>query len=378
MFDIQDYAYDLPESLIAQVPSSRRDHARLLVVDRSEGTFLDRHFYDLPSLLNPGDLLVVNNTEVVPARLFGRKESGGQIEVLVLEHANSHSQKSNTRWCLSKSAKRPKKGNRLYFGHDVSGAVEDVRDDGLTRIRFEGGLSIDQFLQENDHPFPENPLPEGKGTRPFSIDKFLEEKGTMPLPPYIKRDENNGHSSLDKERYQTLFCQKKGAVAAPTAGLHFTKALIEKLSQTGVSLVELTLHVGHGTFKPVRTRDIRNHELGEEDYIIDPATAETINRFKKEGKRVIAVGTTVVRALETAALPNGELSFGEGKTDLLITPGYRFRIIDGIITNFHLPRSSLLFLVSAFAGLKVTREAYQRAVLKKYRFYSYGDAMMIL
>jgi len=351
MFDIQDYAYDLPESLIAQVPSSRRDHARLLVVDRSEGTFLDRHFYDLPSLLNPGDLLVVNNTEVVPARLFGRKESGGQIEVLVLEHANSHSQKSNTRWCLSKSAKRPKKGNRLYFGHDVSGAVEDVRDDGLTRIRFEGGLSIDQFLQE---------------------------KGTMPLPPYIKRDENNGHSSLDKERYQTLFCQKKGAVAAPTAGLHFTKALIEKLSQTGVSLVELTLHVGHGTFKPVRTRDIRNHELGEEDYIIDPATAETINRFKKEGKRVIAVGTTVVRALETAALPNGEISFGEGKTDLLITPGYRFRIIDGIITNFHLPRSSLLFLVSAFAGLKVTREAYQRAVLKKYRFYSYGDAMMIL
>jgi S-adenosylmethionine:tRNA ribosyltransferase-isomerase len=238
----------------------------------------------------------------------------------------------------------------------------------------------------------ENPLPEGKGsstysidkyleekgTRPFSIDQFLKEKGTMPLPPYIKRDENNGRSSLDKERYQTLFCQKKGAVAAPTAGLHFTKALIEKLNHTGVSLVELTLHVGHGTFKPVRTRDIRNHELGEEDYIIDPATAETINRFKKEGKRIIAVGTTVVRALETAALPNGEISCGEGKTHLLITPGYRFRAIDGLITNFHLPRSSLLFLVSAFAGLKVIRDAYQRAVLKKYRFYSYGDAMLIL
>jgi S-adenosylmethionine:tRNA ribosyltransferase-isomerase len=200
----------------------------------------------------------------------------------------------------------------------------------------------------------------------------------MPLPPYIKRDENNGHSSLDRERYQTLFCQKKGAVAAPTAGLHFTKALIEKLNDSGVSLVELTLHVGHGTFKPVRTKDIRNHELGEEDYIIDPTTAETINRFKKEGKRIIAVGTTVVRALETAAQSNGEISCGEGKTDLLITPGYRFRVIDGIITNFHLPRSSLLFLVSAFAGLKVTKEAYQRAVLKKYRFYSYGDAMLIL
>ncbi len=351
MFDIQDYAYDLPEGLIAQIPSSRRDHARLLVVARSEGSFLDRHFYDLPGLLNPGDLLVVNNTKVVPARLFGRKESGGQIEVLVLEHANSHSQKSNTRWCLSKSAKRPKKGSRLYFGHDVSGSVEDVSDNGLTQICFFG---------------------------PFSIDKYLEEKGNMPLPPYIKRDENNGRSSLDRERYQTLFCQKKGAVAAPTAGLHFTKALIKKLNDSGVSLVELTLHVGHGTFKPVRTRDIRNHELGEEDYIIDPTTAETINRFKKEGKRIIAVGTTVVRALETAAQSNGEISSGEGKTDLLITPGYRFRVIDGIITNFHLPRSSLLFLVSAFAGLKVTREAYQRAVLKKYRFYSYGDAMLIL
>jgi S-adenosylmethionine:tRNA ribosyltransferase-isomerase len=198
------------------------------------------------------------------------------------------------------------------------------------------------------------------------------------LPPYIKRDKNNGHSNLDRERYQTVFSQKKGAVAAPTAGLHFTKALVEKLNHAGVSLVELTLHVGHGTFKPVRTGDIRNHELGEEDYIIDPTTAETINHFKKEGKRIIAVGTTVVRALETAAQPNGKISCGEGKTDLLITPGYRFSVIDGIITNFHLPRSSLLFLVSAFAGLEVIREAYQRAVLKKYRFYSYGDAMLIL
>ena len=378
MFDIQDYAYDLPEGLIAQVPSSRRDHARLLVVARSEGSFLDRHFYDLPSLLNPGDLLVVNNTKVVPARLFGRKESGGQIEVLVLEHANSHSQKSNTRWCLSKSAKRPKKGSRLYFGHDVSGSVEDVSDNGLTQICFYRPSSKDPMPVDEGPRFSIDKYLEEKGTRPFSIDKYLEEKGNMPLPPYIKRDENNGRSSLDRERYQTLFCQKKGAVAAPTAGLHFTKALIKKLNDSGVFLVELTLHVGHGTFKPVRTRDIRNHELGEEDYIIDPTTAETINRFKKEGKRIIAVGTTVVRALETATQSNGEISCGGGKTDLLITPGYRFKVIDGIITNFHLPRSSLLFLVSAFAGFKVTREAYQRAVLKKYRFYSYGDAMVIL
>jgi S-adenosylmethionine:tRNA ribosyltransferase-isomerase len=243
--------------------------------------------------------------------------------------------------------------------------VEDVKDGGFTRIRFEGAIPIDEYLEE-------------KGTRPFSLDRFLEEKGTMPLPPYIKRDENNGRSKMDRERYQTLFSQERGAVAAPTAGLHFTKALIEKLKRTHVSLVELTLHVGYGTFKPVRTEDIRNHELGEEEYIIDPTTAETINRFKKEGKRIIAVGTTVVRALETAARSNGEISGVKEKTGLLITPGYRFKIIDGLITNFHLPRSSLLFLVSAFAGHKLTREAYQRAVSKKYRFYSYGDAMLIL
>jgi S-adenosylmethionine:tRNA ribosyltransferase-isomerase len=200
----------------------------------------------------------------------------------------------------------------------------------------------------------------------------------MPLPPYIKRERQNGRSTLDRERYQTIFSQKKGAVAAPTAGLHFTKALVEKLNQSGVSIVELTLHVGHGTFKPVRGKDIRSHELGEEAYVIDPLTAETINRFKKTDKRIIAVGTTVVRTLETAAGPNGEVSSGEGKTALFITPGFRFRVIDGMVTNFHLPRSSLLFLVSAFAGLQLTRTAYRWAVTEKYRFYSYGDAMLIL
>ena len=364
MFDIQEYEYDLPEGLIAQVPSSNRDHARLLLVDRSQRSFSDHYFYDLPSLLNPEDLLVVNNTKVVPARLFGRKESGGQIEVLVLEHAEFHSQRSNTRWCLSKSAKKPKKGTRLHFGNGVTGKVEDLSNDGLTQITF--------FM-----PSSEDPMPLEEGNSP-SIDEYLEEKGAMPLPPYIKREGNNGLQNLDRERYQTVFSQKKGAVAAPTAGLHFTKALIEKLNHAGVSMVELTLHVGHGTFRPVRTADIRDHKLGEEDYIIDPVTADTINRYKKEGKRIIAVGTTVVRALETVGLPNGEIACGAGKTDLMITPGYEFRVIDGIITNFHLPRSSLLFLVSAFAGLEVIKEAYQRAVLKKYRFYSYGDAMLIL
>ena len=200
----------------------------------------------------------------------------------------------------------------------------------------------------------------------------------MPLPPYIKRERQNGRSALDRERYQTIFSQKKGAVAAPTAGLHFTNALVEKLNQAGVSMVELTLHVGHGTFKPVRTRDIRRHELGEEAYVIDPMTAETINRVKKAGKRIIAVGTTVVRTLETAVGPDGEVTAGEGETALFITPGFRFRVIDGMVTNFHLPRSSLLFLVSAFAGLQLTQKAYRWAVTEKYRFYSYGDAMLIL
>jgi S-adenosylmethionine:tRNA ribosyltransferase-isomerase len=377
MFDIQDYDYDLPEELIAQVPARRRDQSRLLLVDRSEGSFSDRQFSELPSLLKPGDLLVVNNTRVVPARLFGTKESGGRIEVLVLEHADSGAKKSNTRWCLAKSAKRPRKGSRLAFGKEVSGFVEDVRQDGLALIRFERPFS------KNSKPREKGPLSSGdskpmeKGP-PFSIDQFLEEKGAMPLPPYIKRGKQNGLPTLDRERYQTIFSQKKGAVAAPTAGLHFTRALVEKLNQSGVSMVELTLHVGHGTFKPVRTEDIRNHELGKEDYIVDPMIAETINRSKKTGKRIIAVGTTVVRTLETIAGPQGEVSGREGRTDLFITPGFRFRVIDGMLTNFHLPRSSLLFLVSAFAGLELTRKAYQWAIRKKYRFYSYGDAMLIL
>ena len=404
MFDIQDYIYDLPEGLIAQVPASRRDQARLLVVDRFEGSFSDHRVSDLPNLLKPGDLLVVNNTRVVPARLYGRKESGGQIEVLVLEHAESRAKKTNTRWCLSKAAKRPKKGSRLNFGQDLSGVVEDVRQDGLTRIRFDRTFSKNPKLiekvpplskkllpEEEGHPLSQSFLPEEegpalpidqyleeKGTQPFSIDRYLEEKGYMPLPPYIKRDRQNGLSTLDRERYQTIFSQEKGAVAAPTAGLHFTRALVEKLEKSGVTVVQLTLHVGHGTFKPVRTEDIREHELGEENYIIDPMTAETINHFKAMGKRVIAVGTTVVRALETVAGPNGEVSSGDGRTDLYITPGFQFKVVDGMLTNFHLPRSSLLFLVSAFAGLQLTRKAYQRAVLEKYRFYSYGDAMLIL
>jgi S-adenosylmethionine:tRNA ribosyltransferase-isomerase len=239
----------------------------------------------------------------------------------------------------------------LVFKNDILGIVEDFGNDGLVRISFQ------------DTP---------------SIDTLLEEKGYVPLPPYIKRKKCEGRSATDRERYQTIFAQKRGAVAAPTAGLHFSSELIGELNRAGVSLVALTLHVGHGTFRPVRTRDIRNHSLGEEKYLIDSDTAETINLTKKEGRRVIAVGTTVARALETVGGLNGEIVPAKGKTDLLITPGFQFKAINGIITNFHLPKSSLLFLVSAFAGLELIRKAYSWAKEKRYRFYSYGDAMLIL
>jgi len=351
MFDIKDYDYDLPAKLIAQEPASIRDHSRLLVVDRQKQSISGSHFFELPTLLRPGDLLVVNDTRVVPARLFGRKESGGRIEILVLEHPDSTDKDPSPRTCLLKSSKRPKNGSLLFFDSGVSGQVTEVLDNGLLKIKFMGNRSID-FL--------------------------LEDKGHMPLPPYIKRGKGSTYSKLDKERYQTVYSKKKGAVAAPTAGLHFTEYLIEKLRKAGISLVPLTLHVGYGTFRPVRTKDIRKHNLGEELYFIKPETARAIEQTKEKGGRVIAVGTTAVRALETATSPDTSVLPGEGKTDLLITPGFSFNVVDAIITNFHLPKSSLLFLVCAFAGLELTRKAYRLAVGKEYRFYSYGDAMLIL
>ncbi len=351
MFDIEDYNYDLPEELIAQVPASSRDSSRLLVVERSQASVSDHHFFDLPRLLKPGDLLAVNNTRVVPARLSGRKESGGRIELLVLEHPGPGEPASNTRWCLSKSSRRPRAGSRLLFDSDISGLVEEWGEKGLIRITFEG-------------------LP--------AVDSFLDAQGVTPLPPYIRRDAEDPRAPMDRERYQTVFSRARGAVAAPTAGLHFTKSLIAELEARGIALVEITLHVGYGTFRPVTVQDIRKHRVGEERYIVDPDTADIINRAKREGRRVIAVGTTVVRTLETLASPSGEITPGRGQTDLLIVPGHPFRAIDGMITNFHLPRSSLLFLVCAFAGQGLIKKAYAWAVEKKYRFYSYGDAMLIL
>jgi S-adenosylmethionine:tRNA ribosyltransferase-isomerase len=349
MFHIEDYDYDLPEELVAQAPASERDASRLLVLERSKESLSDHHFFDLPRLLRSGDILVVNNTRVVPARLHGYKDSGGRVELIVLEHSDEDSPRSNTRWCLLKASKRPKRGTRLLFDNNAQGVVKDLAEDGLVQVAFEASLSIDSLL---------------------------EEKGLMPLPPYIKREKDDHRSVMDRERYQTVFSKKRGAVAAPTAGLHFTPQLAVELSGSGIAVVELTLHVGHGTFKPVRVNDIRNHSLGEEQYIISRQTAKAISNAKAEGRRVIAVGTTVVRTLETLGR-EGRIAYGRGRTNLLITPGFQFKVIDGMITNFHLPRSSLLFLVSAFAGLEFIRTAYRWAVAKSYRFYSYGDAMLI-
>ena len=351
MFDLEDYNYELPQDLIAQVPASKRDHSRLFVMDREKKSFTDKHFFDLPELLSEGDLIVVNDTRVVPARLYGQKESGGRVEILVLEYPDPTDENPETRLCLLKSSKRPKINSLLFFDPGITGQVKEILDNGLVRITFDGNRSIDALL---------------------------DEKGTMPLPPYIKREPDGSFTSLDRDRYQTVFSRKKGAVAAPTAGLHFTDDLVSRLKEGGISIVSLTLHVGYGTFQPVRTTDVRDHILGEEYYRIEPTSAGAIQQARKRGGRVIAVGTTVVRALESAVKPDGSVRHGEGKTDLLITPGFSFNIVGALITNFHLPKSSLLFLVSAFAGLKLVKEAYGRAVEKGYRFYSYGDAMLIL
>lgn len=350
MFEIDDYDYDLPPQLIAQVPSPERDRSRLLVLERSTRELRHHYFFELPGLLKPGDVLVINDTRVLPSRLYGRRQSGGRVEILVLDHPGPDGEASPERWCLLKSSKRPPRGSLLLFDCRMTGEVLETGENGQVKMRFSG---------------------------PEPIDRFLCRHGSMPLPPYIRRDAGDGRDRLDRERYQTVYARMEGAIAAPTAGLHFTPLLMDRLKACGMLVVPLTLHVGYGTFRPVRTRDIRRHEIGEEAYHVPGETAKIIAEAKRERRRVIAVGTTVVRALETSCGEDGNVRRGAGKTNLLVTPGFSFRVVDAMITNFHLPRSSLLFLVAAFAGLKTIREAYRTAIQEGYRFYSYGDAMLI-
>ena len=342
-----DFYYDLPQELIAQHPAERRDASRLLRLDRLSGAVGHGHFYDLPGLLREGDLLVMNDSRVLPARIFGTRPGGGVNEFLLLR------QISPKVWeTITKPGKRAKTGSRFVFGGGImEGEVIEVKDDGDRVVRFE---CADEF---------------------FSV---LDRIGQMPLPPYITE------KLEDAERYQTVYSRELGSAAAPTAGLHFTDELIERLESLGIKHTFLTLHVGLGTFRPVKENNITDHKMHSEHYVLPQDAVDMINKTKAEGGRVISVGTTSCRTLEAAARqqdynPGGApLLPCEGWTDIFIYPGYEFRVIDGLITNFHLPESTLIMLVCAFAGYDHTMAAYREAVKERYRFFSFGDAMLII
>jgi S-adenosylmethionine:tRNA ribosyltransferase-isomerase len=349
MFSLNDYNYDLPEKLIAQKPVKKRDRSKLLLLNRKTGELSHREFSEIYKYLLPGDILIINNTEVIPGRLLGRKETGGKAEVLILDYAGGKAGSGKfTSECLINASKRTRPGSFIFFGNGLKAEVTGF---------FDGVYSL-KFYCSGD------------------FESLLYKMGKIPLPPYIKRNENDS-SFNDKTAYQTVYACEKGAVAAPTAGLHFTKELIEKLKSRGVEIAAITLHVGYGTFLPVRSSDIRDHRIHSERFFLPEATAAVINRARKEGRRIIAVGTTCVRTLEFASDKNGTVSSGNGTCNLFIYPGYKFKVVDAMITNFHLPESTLLMLVSAFAGRENVLGAYKCAIKNKYRFYSYGDAMLI-
>lgn len=343
LYSPEDYHYELPDDLIAQTPLARRDQSRLLHLERNTGELVHRVFNDIGTLLSPGDVLVINDTKVIPGRLFGRKESGGKVEVLLLDYAQGILDRRFA--CLIRSSKRPKPGSRLLFENNLAAVVEGV-DERICHVTFHG---------------------------PVSLERALESIGHVPLPPYIRRKD----TPADRDTYQTVYATRKGAIAAPTAGLHFTPDLMATLEKKEVQLVRLTLHVGYGTFVPVQVDDIRDHRMHAERFELTESTARTIRQAKAHGRRIVAVGTTCVRTLEYCAR-EGEIAAQGGRCDLFIYPGYTFNVVDAMITNFHLPKSTLMMLVSAFAGRKRILQAYHRAVQQRYRFFSYGDAMLIL
>lgn len=339
---LKDFYYDLPAELIAQDPLAQRSNSRLMVIDRESEEISHKHFHDVIDYLNPGDCLVINDTRVIPARLLGQKEdTGAAIEVLLLKR---HDDKT---WeTLVKPGKKARIGARISFGEGkLVGEVVDIVDEGNRLIRF----SYDGIFEE-----------------------ILDELGQMPLPPYIT------HKLEDKERYQTVYAKHSGSAAAPTAGLHFTQELLDAIKQKGIEIARVTLHVGLGTFRPVKVENILEHHMHSEFYMIDEVAANTINAVKKNGGKVISVGTTSTRTLETAAAGDGTIKPCSGWTDIFIYPGYKFKCVDRLITNFHLPESTLLMLVSALYDREKILEAYKIAVEEKYRFFSFGDAMIIL
>ena len=336
---LSDFDYDLPEQHIAQEPLEERGASRLLVLERSTGLTGHRSFADLPSLLRPGDLLVLNDTKVIPCRLPARKQGGGKAEIFLIR------EESLNRWsALIRGASG--KGKRLSVGSGIEAEIAAEGPDGTRVVRFHG-------------------VPD--------IRAALESLGRTPLPPYIRRPADE----RDRERYQTVYAAREGAVAAPTEGLHFTGGMLETLRRGGIEIASVTLHVGPGTFLPVRSENLREHRMHAEPYTVSEAAARSIGRARAEGRRVIAVGTTSVRALESAADADGNVRAGAGETTLFILPGHPFKVVVGMITNFHLPGSTLLMLVAAFAGRERVLAAYREAVERGYRFYSYGDAMLI-
>ena len=336
-----DFSYNLPQDLIAQTPVEPRDSSRLLLLDKENGEINHKHFYDIIDYLNEGDLIVANDSRVLPARIFGIKDqTGARVEFLLLN------QVENNRWeTLCKPGKKAREGAEFTFGDGIMKAkVIEVKEDGNRVVEFES--------EENFYS---------------ALDKI----GQMPLPPYITEE------LQDRERYQTVYSNEIGSAAAPTAGLHFTNDLMDKIKAKGVNIAYVTLHVGLGTFRPVKVDDVKNHKMHSEHYEISKETCELINKTKANGNRVIAVGTTSCRTLESVASFYGEIKPCEGFTDIFIYPGYEFKVLDGLITNFHLPESTLIMLVSAFAGYDNVMKAYETAVNEKYRFFSFGDAMFI-
>lgn len=342
MMRLKDFHYELPQALIAQNPAQKRDMSRLLVLNRNTGEITHRHFHDIKDYLKPGDCLVINNTRVIPARLLGeREDTGGKIEFVLLKK-----QGENLWEVLLKPGRRAKPGSRFVFGQGLLRAeVVDILEDGNRLVKF----IFDGIFEQ-----------------------ILDQIGIMPLPPYITA------TLEDKERYQTVYSKWNGSAAAPTAGLHFTNELMEELKREGVAFAELTLHVGIGTFRPVKTENILEHHMHSEHYTITQHACDIINRTRSQKGRVIAVGTTSCRVLETVSSDDGTAHPMEGDTDIFIYPGYRFKAIHGLITNFHLPESTLLMLVSAFAGREKVLSAYEEAIMQQYRFFSFGDAMLIL
>jgi S-adenosylmethionine:tRNA ribosyltransferase-isomerase len=343
--DISAFDYQLPDELIAQEPLAERDASRMLIVDRSSQTWRESNFRELPEQLASGDVIVINNTRVFPARLRGRRlPFGGSVELLLARELEPN------KWeALARPARRLRVGDQIEFADGVLRArVADALENGIRVIEF-----------ETDQHF----------------DDVIDRIGEPPLPPYINRA---GLLDNDRNRYQTVYATERGAIAAPTAGLHFTTGVLASLNARGVQVAEITLHVGYGTFEPVRVADVTKHQVAAERFSINEATAARLNEARANGKRIIAVGTTTARALESAASASREVSEQSGLASLTIIPGYKFRMVDGLLTNFHLPKSSLLMLVSTFAGHELVMAAYRHAVENRYRFYSYGDCMLIL